>query len=57
VPWEGRGSIPGWKVSHKQLGDQLLEWYRDIWVSGAGDEVPFNGCQHAVFHVKILYFL
>ena len=56
-PVHQRCGIPGWEVGHEQLRDQLLERHGEVGVSGAGDEVLLDGCQHAVFHVKVLHIL
>lgn len=55
--WEEPWSIPGWEVSHKQLWYKLLKWHWEVWVSGAGDEVPFDGCEHTIFHIEVLHAL
>lgn len=58
-PGRDRGAwgIPGWEISHEQLWYKLLKWHWEIWVSGAGDEVPFDGCEHTVFHIEVLHAL
>lgn len=57
LSWEGLWSSPGREVSHEELWDKLLQWHWEVWVSGAGDEVPFDGCEHTVFHIKVLHAL
>lgn len=52
-----RWGIPGREVRHEELGDQLLQRHREVGVPGAGDEVPLDGCQHTIFHVKVLHAL
>lgn len=56
-PGRDRGGIPGWEIGHEQLWYKLLKWHWEIWVPGAGDEVPFDGCEHTVFHFEVLHAL
>lgn len=49
--------LPGRKISHEKLRDQLLERHRDVGVVGTGDVVQLDGSQDTILHVEILRVL
>lgn len=54
---KGCHTLPGRKISHEKLWDQLLERHGDVRVVRTCDIVQFDGSQDTILHVKVLYVL
>lgn len=54
---KGYHTLPGRKISHEKLWDQLLERHGDVRVVRTRDVVQLNGSQNAILHVEVLHVL
>lgn len=54
---KGYHTLPGRKISHEKLWDQLLERHRDVRVVRTRDVVQLNGSQDTILHVEVLHVL